>query len=138
MAKAGASIDAPSSQALGTERIGQDIEAGETTIRMTARDGWTSPHGSIHGGFVAAMMDEAIGTPVFVISGGKSAPLMLDLNVTYLAPVYPGPVIGKGRVIKMGKKVAFLEASLEDETGKELARGTSKAMLVKITNNGKI
>ena len=39
-----------------------------------------------------------------------------------------GPLIGKGRVVKSGRKVIFLEGELLSEDGKLMARATSTAL----------
>ena len=56
------------------------------------------------------------------------APLNLEISMSLLKPVLAGPLIGKGRVIRRGRKVIFLEGELFDETGKLLARATSTAI----------
>ena len=112
-----------------------DYNADAQTVRMSfeAPIAFTSPRGSIQGGFVAAFVDEVIGTPVFMAHEGKVAPLTLDLSLSYISPVMPGKLIGEGQIVKMGRKIAFTEAQLYDAAGTLLVKATST---VKLTPTG--
>ena len=50
----------------------------------------------------------------------------LSFNVTFLRPVRPGRVIGKGRVVHRVGDTAFLEASLLDSTGSLIALDSAR------------
>lgn len=91
-----------------------------------------NPRGTVQGGFVAAMLDDTMGPALVSMSGDKEAPVSLDMNVTFVKPVVPGRVIGKGRVVGRTKAIAFLEAELFDEDGDLLARATSTAKVFPI------
>jgi uncharacterized protein (TIGR00369 family) len=91
-----------------------------------------NPRGDVQGGFVAAMLDDTMGPALVSMSGGTLMPRSIDLNVSFIRPVKPGRVIGRGRVVKAGRSVAFLEGELFDEQGMLLARATSSAVPVAI------
>ena len=55
-------------------------------------------------------------------------PLNLDMNLTYLRMVPMETVTARGRVLKLGKRVAFLEGELFDKDGSLLVRATSSAI----------
>ena len=63
---------------------------------------------------------------------GACVPASIDLHVTFIRPVKPGRVIGKGRIVSQGKTIAFLEGELFDEEGNLLARSTSSARIVTV------
>lgn len=50
----------PGAQLLGREWIGFD-ESGQALIRFQAQSAFTNRHGTIQGGFLAAMLDSATG-----------------------------------------------------------------------------
>jgi uncharacterized protein (TIGR00369 family) len=66
------------------------------------------------------------------MSGGTLMPRSIDLNVSFLRPVRPGRVICRGRVVKAGQSIVFLEGELYDEQGFLLARAPSSAVPVAI------
>ncbi|MGB3739175.1 MAG: PaaI family thioesterase [Pontixanthobacter sp.] len=105
-----------------------DPEREEITLRFTAPDSFVTPRGSVQGGLVAGFLDEVMGWAHVWATDHAEAPLNLDITMTLLRPVMAGPLIGKGRVVKRGKRVTFLEGELFDEGGTLLARSTSTAI----------
>jgi uncharacterized protein (TIGR00369 family) len=120
----------PAAQTLGWELIGEDPEAGTIEIAFHPGESFLNPHGSVQGGFVAAMLDDTMGPALVSRNDGACIPASIDMNVTFVRAVKPGRVIGKGRVISQGKSIAFLEAELFDTEGNLLARATSSARIV--------
>jgi acyl-CoA thioesterase len=57
------------------------------------------------------------------------APLNLDISMSLIRLIPEGAtIIGKGRVVKSGRRVVFLEGELLGEDGTIYARSTSTAM----------
>lgn len=122
----------PAAELLGWELISEDPEAGTIEIAFHPDGRMLNPQGSVQGGFVAAMLDDTMGPALVSMSGGTIMPRSIDLNVSFIRPVQPGRVIGRGRVVKAGRSVVFLEGELFDEEGNLLARATSSAVPVAI------
>jgi uncharacterized protein (TIGR00369 family) len=118
----------PVAALLGWELIAEHQERGEIEIAFEADAKMTNPHGTVQGGFVAAMLDETMGPALYTASAGKSLASTIDMNISYVRPMKPGRVFAKGRVVNAGRTIAFLEAELFDENGKLLARATSTAI----------
>ena len=123
----------PAAELLGWELISEDPEAGTIEIAFHPDDRMLNPQGTVQGGFVAAMLDDTMGPALVSMSGGTLMPRSIDLNVSFIRPVRPGRVIGRGRVVKAGKSVVFLEGELFDEQGELLARATSSGVPVRIS-----
>ena len=113
---------------MGVEFDNFDAEREEITLRFTAPASFVTPRGSVQGGLVAGFLDEVMGWAHVWATGHAEAPLNLDITMTLLRPVMAGPLVGKGRVIKRGKRVIFLEGELFDGEGVLLARSTSTAI----------
>lgn len=113
---------------MGVQFLSFDRGSETVTMRFTAPDCFVSPRGSVQGGLVAGFLDEAMGWAHMLATDGAQAPLNLDISLTLLRPVPPGPLLGKGRVVRRGKRVIFLEGELFDEAGQILARSTSTAI----------
>ena len=122
----------PAAETLGWELVGEFPEDGRIVIAFRPNSTMLNPQGSVQGGFVAAMLDDTMGPALVSLTGGTEMPVTLDMNVTFLQPVYPGRVIGKGRVVGRTRSTAFLEAELFDESDVLLARATSTARIVPI------
>lgn len=105
-----------------------DAEREEITLRFHAPISFITPRGSVQGGLVAGFLDEAMGWAHVWATDHAEAPLNLEISMTLIKPVPAGPLVGKGRVIRRGKRVIFLEGELFDSTGTLLARATSTAI----------
>ncbi len=82
----------------------------------------TNMAGTLHGGATAALVDVCMGMACF--TKGIMA-LTGNINVSYLAAGKAGDkIIAVGQVIRAGKTAFFTEASLEDEKGRIIAKGT--------------
>ena len=113
---------------MGVQFDSFDKEREEITLRFHAPDSFITPRGSVQGGLVAGFLDETMGLAHVWPTEHVEAPLNLDINMTLLRPVMAGPLVGKGRVIRRGRRVIFLEGELFDEAGNLLARSTSTAI----------
>ncbi len=86
------------------------------------------------GGFVTAWLDAAMAHVVLLDSRGAENIASLEIKVSFIAAVAPGPVFAESHIVKKGKRIAFLEANLFDLTGKLLASATQTAMLIAMPN----
>ena len=105
-----------------------DYETGTTTLRFEVAEARANQFGSVQGGVVATMLDGCIGIAGAVRSGGVLAMPLAEINVSYVRPVPSGTVIGKGAVVRLGRKVGFIEGTLIDLGGVVLARGSGTAV----------
>lgn len=121
-------LGAAQADLMGVKFDSFDKEREEITLRFHAPDSFITPRGSVQGGLVAGFLDEVMGWAHVWATDHVEAPLNLEINMTLLRPVMAGPVIGKGRVVRRGRRVIFLEGELFDEQGNLLARSTSTAI----------
>lgn len=125
-------ISSPSSALMGSKPI--DYKDETATIEFIAPPSFASPRGFVQGGLIGGFMDEIMGSAVLCESGGRLLPLNLDMTMSYVKPVPIGKLIGKGKVVKMGRNVAFIEGELYDEAGNLLVKSSSTAMLTEVPN----
>lgn len=120
----------PAAQLLGWTLQEIDPDAGTISVRYDAHDGFTNPMGIIQGGFIAAMLDEAMGPAlVATLPPGHFAPT-LEMKVSYLNPARVGLLWAHGRVVKRGSTNAFVEADLFDEAGTLVARSSATVRII--------
>ena len=119
----------PAAVLLGWELIAVDPDAGTIEVAFAATDQFLNPAGVIQGGFVAAMLDDTLGPALVATLGpGQFAPTT-DLHVQFLRPARPGRLIGRGRVVRRGRDVAFLVGELVDDAGQVVAVATATAQI---------
>lgn len=120
----------PCAQLLGWHVLDANPAQGWIRVGFEARREFTNPAGYIQGGLLAAMLDDTMGPAVFVHTEGALYTATIDFNVSFMAPAKVGPIVGEGRVIKLGKSVGFVEAYLCDAEGEVIAHATSSVRLV--------
>ncbi len=115
----------PCSDTLSLELIHVDQAKGLVRLKMLGLAHWCNPRGALQGGFVTAMLDEAMAIAGIVAGEMAFAVPTLELKTTFLRPCPAGPVEAEGRVVRWGRSAAFLEADLYDSEGRHVARASS-------------
>jgi uncharacterized protein (TIGR00369 family) len=105
---------------------------GWARFSFEGRAEFLNPAGFIQGGILAAMLDDTMGPTALLVSGGTAFTATINLNVSYFQPARPGRLFAEGRVLNMGKTIAFLEATISDAAGTKLASATSSARVVPV------
>lgn len=126
------SLSSPSSRLMGVQTIDYDAETGIATMHCTAPEEFASPRGYVQGGLIGGFLDEVMGAAAYGYSSDRLLPLNLDMNISFVRPVPIGRLVAKGKVVKIGSKVAFLEGELQDMKGVLLARATTTAILTEV------
>ena len=87
-----------------------------------------NPMKQIQGGYLCAMLDEAMSVACMVASGMTLVAPTLEMKTSFLRPAMPGQIKGIGRVVKWGRSIAFTEGELYDADGRLLAKATGTAL----------
>jgi len=97
---------------------------GKAEMSWAPTPDMANPFGSVHGGIVATVIDEAAGAALMPLIETPSAPTV-SLNVEYLHPV---PIGGEytvlSEIVRKGRAIAIVDARVLDGKGKTLVRGT--------------
>ena len=117
----------PAAVLLGHRFRAFDREAMTLSLGFEARPEFVNPSGVVQGGFLTAMIDDTMGPLLMVLTGGGSA--TIDLTVSFLRGVLPGPVTTHARVVRMGRTVAFMEGELFDAHDRLSVRATASFFL---------
>lgn len=119
----------PHTALLGSEFVGWDEGTQTATMRFAVRREMCTWRGGVQGGLVAGYLDDVMGYAFVASTGGEMAPLNLEISMSLIRLIPEGAnIIGKGRVVKAGKRVIFLEGELLAEDGTIHARATSTAI----------
>ena len=87
-----------------------------------------NPMKQIQGGYLCAMLDEAMSVACMVASGMTHVAPTAEMTTTFFRPAMPGAIKGIGRVAKWGRTIAFTEGELYDAEGRLLAKATATAV----------
>lgn len=98
---------------------------GEVEVALDVSGHHLNLVGSLHGGMIATVADTAMGLAVRTALPEGSAPVTAQMEVRFVAPVRGGTVLGRGRVVRTGRRAAFAEADVVDGSGELVARASA-------------
>lgn len=111
--------------------ISYDAAEKSATAGFTVRREYCHTNGTIaQGGFITAWLDAAMAQAAIHATNHAFGVASLEIKVSFLERVGPGEGRAVGRVVRSGKRVAFLEGDLFNPEGKLAAQATSTALLV--------
>ena len=118
----------------GSETVGFRLLAvrqAEMTVEVgfdARADRFANPRGQVQGGYLCAMLDEAMSVSVLVASKMTCVAPTVEMKTSFLRPAMPGPLRAVGRVVKWGRTIAFTEGEIYDAEGRLLAKATGTAI----------
>lgn len=102
-----------------------EVAAGKLVLEadMTAQaHGFPTSRGPIvHGGAIATLADEALASVAFTQAEEGQTTVTVDLKVDFLRPAVPGRLVARASVRQRTKRLAFCEASVEQDGGAVVA-----------------
>lgn len=102
-----------------------DVGAGTLVLEgnlVADRHSFPTSRGPIvHGGAIATLADEALATVAFTVADEGQTTVTADLKVDFLRPAMPGRLVARATVRHRTKRLAFTEATVEQEDGKIVA-----------------
>jgi uncharacterized protein (TIGR00369 family) len=118
---------------IGTRLV--EVKAGSIVLEgnLTAEaHGFPSGRGLIvHGGAIATLADEALASAAFTLAEEGETTTTADLKVDYYRPCKPGRLIARASVRHRTRRLAFCEASVEQEGGEVVAEARAVIAYVK-------
>nr|WP_157347679.1 PaaI family thioesterase [Bradyrhizobium pachyrhizi] len=127
MSEASADVP-PGAQLLGREWLGFDGEIA--TVRFEAKPLFTNRHGTIQGGFLAAMLDSATGLGALAALPATRTVVTRTLTTRFLKPARIGPITAKAKVISQTDRDMIVEADLIDANDVTVASATAELRIL--------
>lgn len=98
---------------------------GKIELRFEPGAAYEQGNGVISGGITATMLDFGLAFAALTTCVAGESAISVGLNVSYLAPVFPGPAFVHASLLSSGFRLSQAEARLTDTTGKLLATAHS-------------
>ena len=92
-----------------------DVGLGEVVVRAPYRDDFLRPGGTISGPVMMALADFAMYGVVLSLIGRVELAVTTNLNINFVRRPAPGDVVARGRILKLGKRLAVGEVSIDSE-----------------------
>jgi len=123
---------APASAWLNQKILEIDSDEGWCRIAYDLGEAHFNRFGALHGGSIACVMDDVLAIAAgLVLKWGEIAPT-LEMKVSYLAQGAGGRHVAEAKVLKRGRQINFLEATLARDDGKLVATATATIMVAEM------
>ena len=108
-----------------------EVERGRATFEGRPSQRFYNPMGTIHGGFIATLLDSAMACAVHTTLDAGKGSTSIELKVNFVRPVFEktGLLRAVGEVVNTGRQIASAEGRLFDESGKLYAHGTTTCFI---------
>lgn len=108
------------------------IEQGRAIMEVVVRPEMCNGYGKIHGGMLTLIADESIGWALFSLDNGHFyTSVQLNIDFLYAADV-DSKVRAEAKVIRVGKRISYVNVSLFNEEDVLLAYCTSSLIVTKL------
>lgn len=111
-----------------------EVSEGHAVFQAIPGAHANNPIGSIHGGYASTLLDSACGCAVHASLGPHQGYTTLDLRVAFHRAMTSrtGLVRAEGKVLTLGRRVAFAEGRLVGADGRLYATSTSTLLVYDI------
>src|SRR5690606_1380231 len=92
-----------------------DVGPGWATAELDVRDELLHGFGAAHGGVVATLVDQVLGSAVFPLVPAGTWPATLEFKVNYLAAVRAGVARATGRVVSLRRRTAVVRVEVAND-----------------------
>ena len=106
-------------------------ESGRMVFQGAPSPAHYNPLGSVHGGWIAAILDSAVGCAVHSTLPAGTGYTTVELKINYVRAVTleSGPLRAEGKVIHVGKQLATAEGRLHDARGRLYAHASTTCLV---------
>lgn len=110
-----------------------DMSLGSAVVEVDINNKLTNTWHCVHGGLYATLADVATACAVYCDLDENTGVVTTDLDVRDIAMACEGALLrAEGRALKVGRRMAFAEARIEDGAGKLIAFGTATMMVMQM------
>ena len=118
----------PCARHLGFELIDFSVENGWAEVAFAPRAEFANPAGGVQGGFVCAMLDDAMSVAASISQRLAVIVPTLQMTVSYLRPTPVARVVARGEVLRFSASSVAMQGTLRDAGGTALAVAIASAV----------
>jgi uncharacterized protein (TIGR00369 family) len=111
-----------------------EAEPGRVVFQGQPAFGHLNPMGAVHGGWIATLLDSALGCSVHSMLPAGKGYTTLELKVNFIRAVTQatGPLRAEGKVVHVGRQIATAEGRVTDPQGRIIAHATTSCLIFPI------
>jgi uncharacterized protein (TIGR00369 family) len=116
-----------------------EVAEGRVLFKGLPLEGFLNPLGTIHGGWISAILDSAMACAVHSTLKAGQGYTSAEMKVNFVRPLLPsaGELTCEGTVIHRGGTLATSEGKLRDSAGKLIAHGTETCLIFEAEKKGR-
>src|SRR5690606_21566143 len=111
-----------------------EAERGRMVYQGTPKSDYYHPIGSVHGGYIATLLDSALGCAVQTMLERGFGYTTLELKVNYVRPLTDrtGPVRAEANVVSVSRQIGVAQGRLVDAAGRMYAWASTTCLIFPI------
>ena len=110
-----------------------EVEEGRVVFAGTPTLAVDNPIGTVHGGWMATLLDSACACAVHSMLRRGQVYTTLEIKTVFHRALTEGvPVKAEGRIVQIGRRAGFAEADLKGVDGKLYATATSTCLVMEV------
>jgi uncharacterized protein (TIGR00369 family) len=113
------------------------LEPGKAILKMEVRRDMHNGVGWLQGGMLAALADEAMALALYPLLTDNEGIATISESTSFIKGVQQGVICAEGRVIRKGRRVAFMEGDVRMDDGERSILSHTSAAFAVTTNTGK-
>jgi uncharacterized protein (TIGR00369 family) len=109
-----------------------EAESGRVVFEAVPSAAFYNPLGTVHGGWISALLDSAMGCAVHSMLPSGQLYTTVDMSVSFVRPVLKstGKLRCEGKIIHSGSRIATADGRLWDSAGRLVAHGSETCLVV--------
>lgn len=100
-----------------------EVGDGYAELKLADANRLLQPDAVVHGGALVSLLDSAGAISVLSRLSVRHTVATVEIKVNFLQPVSKGPVLGRGSVIQLGRRLAVVEVEAIGADGELVAKG---------------
>ncbi|MCB8836931.1 PaaI family thioesterase [Aurantimonas sp. VKM B-3413] len=91
------------------------VGPGAATMQLLAEERHLRPGGTVSGPSLFSLADIAAYIAILAHIGPVALAVTTNLTINFLRKPEPGPLLGRGTILKLGKRLAVVEVAIQNE-----------------------
>jgi uncharacterized protein (TIGR00369 family) len=118
--------------AQATDILLTEVKPGRVLFEGRPTAAFYNPLGTVHGGWISALIDSAMGCAVHSLLKPGQAYTTAEMKVHFIRPLFAetGVVRCEGKIVHMGGRLATSEGRVVDESGNLIAHGSETCVIL--------
>ena len=108
----------------------EEIGGGRAVGSLQSGPQHANPMGTLHGGVLCDLADAAMGMAFVTTLAPDESFTTMALSINFFRPVWRARLRAEARVMNRGKNVGYVECTVTDQDGKQVAKANSTCFVL--------